>query len=43
MEIGIGLPRRMAELADAGCDELIIFPCADDPEQVDLLADAAGL
>lgn len=27
----------------AGCDELILFPCASDPEQVSLLADAAGL
>jgi alkanesulfonate monooxygenase SsuD/methylene tetrahydromethanopterin reductase-like flavin-dependent oxidoreductase (luciferase family) len=26
-----------------GCDELILFPCATDPEQVDLLADAAGV
>ena len=27
----------------AGCDELILFPSAGDPAQVDLLADAAGL
>jgi alkanesulfonate monooxygenase SsuD/methylene tetrahydromethanopterin reductase-like flavin-dependent oxidoreductase (luciferase family) len=27
--------------AAAGCDELILFPCAADPEQVDLLADVA--
>ncbi len=26
--------------AEAGCDELIFFPCDADPEQVDLLADA---
>ena len=26
--------------AEAGCDELIFFPCDPDPEQVDLLADA---
>jgi alkanesulfonate monooxygenase SsuD/methylene tetrahydromethanopterin reductase-like flavin-dependent oxidoreductase (luciferase family) len=26
--------------ADAGCDELILFPCDTDPGQVDLLADA---
>jgi alkanesulfonate monooxygenase SsuD/methylene tetrahydromethanopterin reductase-like flavin-dependent oxidoreductase (luciferase family) len=26
--------------ADAGCDELILFPCDPDPGQVDLLADA---
>jgi alkanesulfonate monooxygenase SsuD/methylene tetrahydromethanopterin reductase-like flavin-dependent oxidoreductase (luciferase family) len=28
---------------DAGCDELILFPCSNDPAQVDLLADAVGL
>ena len=28
---------------DVGCDELVLFPCASDPEQVGLLADAAGL
>lgn len=27
----------------AGCDELILFPSASDPGQVDLLADAAGI
>lgn len=27
----------------AGCDELVIFPCASDPEQVRLLAEAAGM
>jgi alkanesulfonate monooxygenase SsuD/methylene tetrahydromethanopterin reductase-like flavin-dependent oxidoreductase (luciferase family) len=27
--------------ADAGCDELFFFPCASDPGQVDLLAEAA--
>jgi len=27
----------------AGCDELILFPCTADPDQVDLLAEAAGL
>jgi alkanesulfonate monooxygenase SsuD/methylene tetrahydromethanopterin reductase-like flavin-dependent oxidoreductase (luciferase family) len=26
----------------AGCDELVLFPCSTDPEQVDLLADAVG-
>lgn len=26
---------------DAGCDELFLFPCSADPEQVDLLAEAA--
>ena len=28
---------------EAGCDELTFFPCSSDPEQVDLLAEAAGL
>lgn len=28
---------------DAGCGELILFPCANDPAQVGLLAAAAGL
>jgi alkanesulfonate monooxygenase SsuD/methylene tetrahydromethanopterin reductase-like flavin-dependent oxidoreductase (luciferase family) len=27
----------------AGCDELILFPCSTDPDQVDLLADALDL
>ena len=27
--------------AEAGCDELVLFPCNPDPGQVDLLADAA--
>ena len=26
--------------SDAGCGELVVFPCNPDPEQVDLLADA---
>jgi alkanesulfonate monooxygenase SsuD/methylene tetrahydromethanopterin reductase-like flavin-dependent oxidoreductase (luciferase family) len=29
--------------AGAGCQELILFPSSNDPAQVDLLADAAGL
>ena len=29
--------------SEAGCDELIFFPTVNDPDQVDLLADAAGL
>jgi alkanesulfonate monooxygenase SsuD/methylene tetrahydromethanopterin reductase-like flavin-dependent oxidoreductase (luciferase family) len=33
----------MAAYADAGCEELILFPSSPDPEQVDLLADAAGI
>ena len=32
----------VAAFEDAGCDELILFPCATDVEQVDLLADALG-
>ena len=27
----------------AGCDELIIFPCSSDTDQVEMLASAAGL
>ena len=30
----------VAGFADAGCDELILFPCDPDPAQVDLLAAA---
>jgi alkanesulfonate monooxygenase SsuD/methylene tetrahydromethanopterin reductase-like flavin-dependent oxidoreductase (luciferase family) len=33
----------LAAYEAVGCDELIFFPCASDPDQVDLLADAAGL
>jgi alkanesulfonate monooxygenase SsuD/methylene tetrahydromethanopterin reductase-like flavin-dependent oxidoreductase (luciferase family) len=33
----------LAAYEEAGADELIFFPSASDPEQVDLLADAAGL
>ena len=28
---------------DAGCGELILFPCSPDPGQADLLAEAAGI
>lgn len=34
---------RVAEFSQAGCDELILFPCRSDPAQVDLAADAVGL
>ncbi len=27
---------------EAGCDELVFCPSSNDPQQVDLLADAAG-
>jgi alkanesulfonate monooxygenase SsuD/methylene tetrahydromethanopterin reductase-like flavin-dependent oxidoreductase (luciferase family) len=33
----------LAGFEGTGCDELILCPCSSDPEQVDLLADAAGL
>jgi alkanesulfonate monooxygenase SsuD/methylene tetrahydromethanopterin reductase-like flavin-dependent oxidoreductase (luciferase family) len=32
--------QRVAAFEEAGCDELILFPCSSDPEQVDLLAGA---
>jgi hypothetical protein len=35
--------QRVAEFEDAGCDELILFPCSSEPEQVDLLARAVGM
>ena len=35
--------RYLTSFEEAGCDELIFFPCDSDPAQVDLLADAAGL
>jgi alkanesulfonate monooxygenase SsuD/methylene tetrahydromethanopterin reductase-like flavin-dependent oxidoreductase (luciferase family) len=33
----------ISNFEQGGCDELIFFPAASDPEQVSLLADAAGL
>ncbi len=33
----------LAAYEDAGCDELVFCPSSADPQQVDLLADAAGL
>lgn len=33
----------VARFTDAGCDELILFPCNPDVEQVSLVAGAAGL
>ncbi|MGJ6967155.1 LLM class flavin-dependent oxidoreductase [Streptosporangium sp. G11] len=35
------LQRTLKEYESAGCDELIFFPCSGDPDQVDLLAEAA--
>jgi alkanesulfonate monooxygenase SsuD/methylene tetrahydromethanopterin reductase-like flavin-dependent oxidoreductase (luciferase family) len=34
------IQQYVSGFADAGCDELICFPCSKDPRQVDLLADA---
>jgi alkanesulfonate monooxygenase SsuD/methylene tetrahydromethanopterin reductase-like flavin-dependent oxidoreductase (luciferase family) len=31
---------RVAAFAEAGCDELVLFPTSSDPNQVDLLAEA---
>jgi alkanesulfonate monooxygenase SsuD/methylene tetrahydromethanopterin reductase-like flavin-dependent oxidoreductase (luciferase family) len=33
----------IANFEQGGCDELIFFPCSSDPDQVGLLAEAAGL
>ena len=33
----------VARFGAAGCDELILFPCNPDTDQVELIADAAGL
>ena len=35
--------QRIEAFEEAGCGELIFFPSSGDPDQVDLLADAAGL
>jgi len=35
--------QQVAAYEAAGCDELIFIPCSADPDQVDLLAAAAGL
>jgi hypothetical protein len=32
----------LSAFEEAGCDELVLFPCATEVEQVDLLADAVG-
>jgi alkanesulfonate monooxygenase SsuD/methylene tetrahydromethanopterin reductase-like flavin-dependent oxidoreductase (luciferase family) len=32
---------RIAQMSEVGCDELILFPCSADPDQVELLADAS--
>jgi alkanesulfonate monooxygenase SsuD/methylene tetrahydromethanopterin reductase-like flavin-dependent oxidoreductase (luciferase family) len=33
----------ISAFADAGCQELFLFPSSNDPQQVDLLADAVGM
>jgi hypothetical protein len=33
----------LSAFEDAGCDELVFFPCSPDVEQVQLLASAAGV
>jgi alkanesulfonate monooxygenase SsuD/methylene tetrahydromethanopterin reductase-like flavin-dependent oxidoreductase (luciferase family) len=38
-----GVKALLASYEEKGCDELILFPSSSDPEQVQLLADAAGL
>ncbi|MFD9812586.1 LLM class flavin-dependent oxidoreductase [Streptomyces sp. NPDC059080] len=47
IEAGLATPedvaREVAAYAEAGCDELILFPHGGGQEQVDLLADAVGL
>ncbi|ASO19690.1 alkanesulfonate monooxygenase SsuD/methylene tetrahydromethanopterin reductase-like flavin-dependent oxidoreductase (luciferase family) [Actinoalloteichus hoggarensis] len=34
------LRRTVDEFAEAGCDELLLFPCTSDPDQVDLISKA---
>lgn len=38
---GVRLRQALDAYAEAGCDELILFPCVPDPEQVDLIAEVA--
>jgi alkanesulfonate monooxygenase SsuD/methylene tetrahydromethanopterin reductase-like flavin-dependent oxidoreductase (luciferase family) len=38
-----GIKGALAAFESKGCDELILFPCSAEPEQVSLLAQAAGL
>ena len=33
------IEQRISVFEEGGCDELILFPCSSDPEQVDLLAE----
>ncbi len=34
--------QKVSAFEEAGCDELVLFPCSSDPAQVGLLADALG-
>ena len=38
-----GIKQLISSFEQHGCDELILFPSSSDPQQVELLADAAGL
>jgi alkanesulfonate monooxygenase SsuD/methylene tetrahydromethanopterin reductase-like flavin-dependent oxidoreductase (luciferase family) len=38
-----GIQAALESFESKGCDELILFPCSSEPEQVTLLADAVGL
>jgi len=40
---GDTVKQYLAAYEEAGCDELVFCPSSSDPQQVDLLADAAGL
>lgn len=40
---GAAVREQLVGFEDAGCDELVLFPCSSDPGQVDRLADLAGL
>lgn len=33
----------VSQFDESGCDELLLFPCSKNPDQVDLLADACGM
>ena len=39
---GEGVNQAVSAFEDAGCDELVMFPCSSDPAQVGLLANALG-
>lgn len=39
---GEAVNQAVSAFEDAGCDELVLFPCSSDPAQVGLLADTLG-